>query len=113
MQSPSLGDLIEILEFIILHYHHRVYIILNGVDEAGLTTQEKLLSSFAKLSTSCNTFLRFYFSTREITVISDHFPSCLSFDISEIASLKILSTTSKHLFDRGSTLSRSCSITLI
>lgn len=83
MQSPSLGDLIEILEFIILHYHHRVYIILDGVDEAGLTTQEKLLISFAKLSTSCSTFLRLYFSTREITPTSDHFPSCLSFDISE------------------------------
>lgn len=83
IRKPSAGDLTKILEFIILEYHQCVYIVLDGVDEASPDTQEMLLSSFAKLSTSCSTLLRLYFSTREIALRSTHFPSCLSFNVSE------------------------------
>ncbi|KAL9133172.1 MAG: hypothetical protein Q9175_005647 [Cornicularia normoerica] len=83
IRKPSPGDLTKILEFIILEYHQCVYIVLDGVDEASPDTQEVLLSNFAKLSTSCSTLLRLYFSTREIALRSTHFPSCLSFNVSE------------------------------
>lgn len=83
MRKPLPCDLTKILEGIIHNYHHCVYIILDGVDEANPDTQEKLFGSFAKLLISCGTLLRLYFSTREITLMSDHFPSCLSFDVSE------------------------------
>lgn len=82
MRKPSPSELIKILEFIVLNHHHCVYIILDGMDEASPDAQEKLLSAFAKLSASCSTGLKLYFSTREISLISEHFPSCLSFDIS-------------------------------
>ena len=83
VQKASSVDLINILQLIILDDTRCVYIILDGVDEASPDTQEKLFSSLAKLSTSCSTLLKLYISSREITLIPHHFPSCLSFDISE------------------------------
>ena len=83
IRKASPGDLFQLLEIIVQEHHHRVYIILDGVDEALPDTQEKLLSGFARLSASCGTLLKLYISTREITLISDYFPSYLSFDISE------------------------------
>ena len=81
--KPSPGDLSKILECIILEYHHRVYIIIDGLDEASLDTQENVLSNLAKLSTSCGTLLRLCISAREITLRSAYFSSCLSLDVSE------------------------------
>ena len=83
MRRASPHDLINILDFIILNYCHYVYIVLDGVDETSPDIQDKLFSSLAKLSASCGPFLRLYISTREITPIPHHFPSCLSFDVSE------------------------------
>ena len=83
LRKASLTDLVNCLERIILDYYHRVYIVLDGVDEASTDAQEKLFSNLAKLSASCSTLLRLYISTREITLIPHHFPSCLRFDVSE------------------------------
>lgn len=83
MRNPSPGDLIKVLELIILNHHQCVYIILDGVDEASPDTQEKLLNNFAKLSAPCGTLLRLFISSRETTLMSDYFPSCLSFKVSE------------------------------
>lgn len=83
MRKPSPGDLIMILKLVIFLYHDRVYIILDGVDEASPGTQATLLSNFAKLSASCGPLLRLYLSTRETTLIPEHFPLCPSFGVSE------------------------------
>lgn len=83
LRKASLTELVSCLERIILDSYRRVYIVLDGVDEASTDAQEKLFSNFAKLSASCSTLLRLYISTREITLISHHFPSCLNFDVSE------------------------------
>ena len=83
LRKASPTDLVKCLERIILDYYHRVYIVLDGVDEASTGAQEKLLSNLAKLSASCSTLLRLFISTREITLIPHYFPSCLSFDVSE------------------------------
>ena len=81
--KPSIGDLSQILESIVLEYHQRVYILIDGLDEASLDTQGKVLSNLAKLSTSCGTHLRLCISTREIILRSANFPSCLSLNVSE------------------------------
>ena len=83
IRKSSPADLFQLLDFIIRHYHHTVYVVLDGVDETTPETQEKLLSGFSMLSESCGKLLKLYFSTRDITQISDHFPSYLSFNISE------------------------------
>ena len=51
MRNPSPGDLIKILEYIIQDYQ-RVYIVLDGVDEASQDTQEKIFANFATLTVS-------------------------------------------------------------
>ena len=83
ISKPSPGELSRILECIILEYHHRVYIFIDGLDEAGLETQEKVLSNLARLSTSCGTLLRLYISARKISLRSAYFSSCLSLNVSE------------------------------
>ena len=83
MRKPSPADLNLILEFIILNNYNRVYLILDGLDEASSETQEELLRNLAKLLASCGTSLRLYFSTRQTTLMSDSFPSCLSLDVLE------------------------------
>lgn len=83
LRKASSTDLVKILELIILDDYHCVYIVVDGVDEASASTQEKLFSNLAKLSASCGTLLRLYISTREIFLMPHHFPSCLTFDISE------------------------------
>ena len=83
ISKPSLGDLSNILECIILEYHRRVYIFIDGLDEASLETQEKVLSSLEKLSTKCGTLLRLCISARKIILRSAYFSSCLSLDVSE------------------------------
>ena len=83
LRKASLTDLVSCLERIILDFYHRVYIVLDGVDEASTDVQEKLFSILAKLSASCSTLLRLYISTREIILIPHHFPRCLSFELSE------------------------------
>ena len=83
IRRASPQDLINILEFIVLYYCHYMYIVLDGVDETSPDIQDNLFSSLAKLSISCSPFLRLYISTREITLIPHHFPSCLRFDVSE------------------------------
>lgn len=83
VRKSSPADLFKLLESIVREHHHSVYIVLDGVDEATPDTQEKLLSGFSMLSASCGTLLKLYFSTRQVTLISDHFPSYLSFNISE------------------------------
>lgn len=83
IRKSSPGDLFQLLELIVHEYQHCVYIVLDGVDEVLPDTQKTLLSGFAKLSASCGTLLKLYVSAREITLISDYFPSYLSFDISE------------------------------
>ena len=50
------GGLFQLLEFIVRNIT-TVYIILDGVDKALPENQEKLLSSFVKLSVSCGTLL--------------------------------------------------------
>ena len=81
--KPSVGALSEILESLILKYHQRVYILIDGLDEASLETQRRVLSNLAKLSTSCGTHLRLCISTREIIPRSADFASCLSLNVSE------------------------------
>ena len=83
VRRASPHDLIKILEFIILNYCHHVYIVLDGVDETSPDIQDKLFSGLAKLSASCQPFLRLYISSRETSLIPNHFPSCLKFDVSE------------------------------
>ena len=83
IRNPSPADLFQLLESIVREHHHSVYIVLDGVDKVTPDTQEKLLSGFSMLSASCGTLLKLYFSPREITLISDHFPSYFSFNISE------------------------------
>lgn len=83
LSKASSTDLVKILELIILDSYHRVYIVVDGVDEASASTQERLFSNLAKLSASCGTLLRLYISTREIFLMPHHFPSCLTFDVSE------------------------------
>lgn len=82
MRKPSSDDLIKILDCIILEYQC-VYIVLDGVDEASPDTQERLFANFAKLSVIHPRLLRLFFSTRLITLMPYHFPSCLSFNISD------------------------------
>lgn len=82
MRKPSPDDLIKILEYVIIEYQC-VYIVLDGLDETSPDTQERLFANFAKLSESQRGLLRLYFSTRPITLMPYHFPSCLSFDVSE------------------------------
>ena len=79
----SIGDLSDILESVILKYHQRVYILIDGLDEANPDTQGRVLSNLARLSTSCGTHLRLCISTREIILRSSDFPTCLSLNISE------------------------------
>ena len=83
MRRASPHDLIMILEFIVLNYCHYVYIVLDGIDETSPDIQDILFGNLAKLSASCSPFLRLYLSTREITLVPHHFPSCLRFDVSE------------------------------
>ena len=83
ISNPSPGDLSNILEYIILEYHRPVYIVIDGLDEASLETQEKVLSSLAKLSTKCGTLLRLCISARKVSLTSSYFPSCLSLDVSQ------------------------------
>ena len=83
ISKPSLGDLFYILECIIFEYHRRVYIFIDGLDEASLETQEKILSSLEKLSTKCGTLLRLCISAREISLRSAYFSSCLRIDVAE------------------------------
>lgn len=83
ISKPSPGELSKILECIILEYNHRVYIFIDGLDEAGLETQEKVLSNLTRLSTLCGTLLRLCISAREISLRSAYFSSCLSIDVSE------------------------------
>ena len=83
ISKPSLDDLSNILECTILEYHRRVYIFIDGLDEASLETQEIVLSSLAKLSAKCGTLLRLCISARKISLISAYFSSCLSLDVSE------------------------------
>lgn len=83
LRKASSTDLVEVLELIILDSYHCVYIVVDGVDEASASTQEKLFSNLAKLSASCGTLLRLYISTRETFLMPHHFPSCLTFDVSE------------------------------
>ena len=83
LRKASPTDLVNCLERIILDCYHRVYIVLDGVDEASTDAQGKLFSHLVKLSASCSTLLRLYISTREIALIPHHFPSCLKFDASE------------------------------
>ncbi len=83
MRKPSSADLNTILEFIILNSYHCVYLILDGLDEASSEMQEQLLKHLAKLLASCGPSLRLYFSTRQTTLMSDNFPSCLSLDVLE------------------------------
>ncbi len=82
MRKPSPVDLIKILEHIIREYQC-VYIVLDGVDEASPDTQERLFASFAKLSVSLRGLLKLYISTRETTLMPCHFPSGLSFEVSD------------------------------
>ena len=77
LRKASLTDLVSFLERIILDFYHRVYIVLDGVDEASTDVQEKLFSILAKLSASCSTLLRLYISTREIILIPHHFSALL------------------------------------
>ena len=81
--KPSIGDLFEILESIILNYYQRVYIFIDGLDEASRDTQGKVLSNLVKLFNFCGTHLRLCVSTREIILRSADFPSCLSLNVSE------------------------------
>ena len=81
--KASPPHLVRLLERIILDHYRCVYIVLDGVDEASPDTQEKLFSNLAKLSASCSTHLRLYISTRDISLMPHHFPSCLSFDVGE------------------------------
>ena len=83
LRKASPADLSNCLEQIILDFYHRVYIVLDGVDEASTDAQENLFKNLAKLSASCSTLLKLYISTREVTQIPHHFPSYLSFDVSE------------------------------
>lgn len=82
IRKPSSDDLIKVLDCIILEYQC-VYIVLDGVDEASPDTQERLFANFAKLSVIHPRLLRLFFSTRLITLMPYHFPSCLSFNISD------------------------------
>ena len=83
LRKASPTDLVECLEQVILDSYHRVYIVLDGVDEASTDAQENLFRNLAKLSASCRSLLRLYISTREITLIPHHFPSYLGFDVTE------------------------------
>ena len=82
ISKPLLGDLFKILECIILEYHRRVYIFIDGLDEASLETQENVLSNLAKLTTTRGTLLRLCISARKFNLRSAHFSSCLSLDVS-------------------------------